>query len=445
MDPYAIDCADGPPHLNMLTEIDLLLMFEGLEEENWTTVSFSSWRHAMGNILTTINQERMPSPTFAPALSSFTSPQHDNNVDDDALWVSATATFAHDDDDSSDNDTIRAPRSSSPTSTIREEDFRSFQRAPFIPSGRLDYHRYLTSLVLPSPSAPDALRTRYVFLAGKELEYPSFAQVAKILSTSLLPWRPENVFIIFGVLRLTDAQGFYDAGGYLLTFNKKSQAVFARYFKNLPDSAGAFPEIWEDGCDTFGFKRWDLESLLVGSVSAAQDGGVDNGSGDGAPRDERSGDRDGDDAVADASREYIYNIPRLSGSFKYCSGHGLRESVGMEMIILILSGQFLVDFADIFRIDTQSTASLRLVVEEYRNILERASVAEWLSVSGEIPMEYEGLGEKGGRMEATRKVYAKGSEGNGQYSHGRGVIREVGSIEGNGLVWGVPGDWWKVR
>lgn len=81
-------------------------------------------------------------------------------------------------------------------------------------------------------------------------------------------------------------------------------------------------------------------------------------------------------AAANVPREYEYNISPLSGSFKYRSGHGIKESVGVEMIILILCGQFLVDFSAQFQRLPGTASSICWVVEGYRNVLGRAGVAE---------------------------------------------------------------------
>jgi len=321
------------------------------------------------------------------------------------------------DDDSSDTSTIRRPASpsssSSSTSTVRQIHSHTFIRAPYVPSGALDYHRYLSTL---APS-------RMIFLSDGSVSFPSHDDVIEILTTPALSLTEENkdVLLIFKVLPLVDEHGFFDGSGYVLGYDRSADAIFVRYFKYLPEHSSEMPDMWIQGVDVVEISRSELERLLESCISipVSTDSGTnvpldaipETYDDDSSPEDPLNTMTDTLEPLLDTSsflpgislssycdadlHDYAYHIPCLS----FDNNSSLLESLGISLILLICLAEFLLEHCSAFNMESSRAAKIEFVCDEFRNILEHASVGEWLGGMGGHGMGGSGSrsGSVGGR------------------------------------------------
>jgi hypothetical protein len=282
---------------------------------------------------------------------------------------------------------------SSSSDRIMQMALNRFIKAPLTPSRspsdspRIDYHRYLNlhtvNLLHPSPRSnspphPPVEEEGDIILlelspASAVIIYLTHKHASEILSTGV-PAGWER-YVLFQTLPLADTEGFFDGSGYFLGYDVRAERLFARFFQHLPKMEEEVGSFWPDGFDSLSFSQSELEGVLTNSIvrpetakEAEQDGTVGN--------------------VDHLETDWLYGIPCLTSTKPLTSRPSQLLDprfrpiepidMGMSMILLLLLGEFLLALPRAFNIPTPAAEKLHAVTEEYRNLLERASVAMWL-------------------------------------------------------------------
>lgn len=162
--------------------------------------------------------------------------------------------------------------------------------------------------------------------------------------------------LLFAVLPIPGPDASFDGMSYVLGFDCFTRTFFARFFSWVPEHIDDLWSIWDDGCDTYSLTILGLVQLFKTTFN--------NTGGD-------------------------VSVGILSSS-PYCISRHANDDPGMELVIAILYGQWVVDFAEVLFHQEQSLIDdLKKEFDDYldkcRAILERASYKAWSSISNGTP------------------------------------------------------------
>ena len=215
------------------------------------------------------------------------------------------------------------------------------------PWGMLDFHLYLA--VAESSQLHDRRNGMYYYDGDECCPIRSHELTdAQFFGAQALEGEPMLLIYKLPIPYSTDNGPDYRGREYVLGFDHKDQAFFARYFISIPNSLADIWKVWDEGVDVYRITPLGLVRALRDTLSGRQ----------------------------------TVSVGVLSGTPHCESRHGY-DPPGFELAIAVMLGQWTVDFAD-FALDNDDNAEeivgeLKDQLNKCRTILQRASYRAWFA------------------------------------------------------------------